>query len=105
MDVLSAAVACLLPIISLQYQSLLHVILDDCSLGHLAQQFLSNSNGTVQSEYEVKSKASEAAAMVRKKEVAALMVDKSALQQQLKVSWFVLRRPKISLLMNACCCC
>jgi len=38
MDVLSAAAPCLLPIISLQYQLLLHVVLDGCSLGHLAQQ-------------------------------------------------------------------
>ena len=38
MDVLSAAALCLLPIISLQYQLSLHVDLDGCSLGHVAQQ-------------------------------------------------------------------
>jgi uncharacterized protein involved in outer membrane biogenesis len=55
---------------------------------------LSNLNGIVQSEYELKSKACEAAAMVSKKEAAAMVKEKSALQQQLKVSWFVLSRPK-----------
>lgn len=39
----------------------------------------------VQEEYGVKSKASEAADMISKKKVAAMMKDKSTLQQQLKV--------------------
>jgi len=43
-------------------------------------------NGIVQEEYEVKSKACEAAAMICKKEVAAVVKEKSALQQQLKVN-------------------
>jgi len=88
MDVLSAAAPCLLPIISLQYRLSLHVVLDGCSLGHWAQQdmLLSNLNDIVQSEYEVKIKASEAAAMVSKKEVAVTVKQKSALQHQLKVN-------------------
>jgi len=36
MDLLSAAAPCLF--ISLQYHLSLHVVLDGCSLGHLAQQ-------------------------------------------------------------------
>ncbi len=40
----------------------------------------------MQSEYEVKSKACEAAAMISKKEVAAVVKEKSVLQQQLKVN-------------------
>ena len=38
------------------------------------------------SEYEEKSKACEAAAMVSKKEAAAMVKEKIAVQQQLKVS-------------------
>ncbi len=66
---------------------------------------LSYLHDIVQEEYEVKSKACEAAAMNSKKEVAAVVKEKSALQQQLKVNWFVFSRPQISLLTTACCCC
>jgi len=47
---------------------------------------LSNLNAIVQSEYEVKIKACEAAIMISKKEVAAVVKQKSAPQQQLKVN-------------------
>jgi len=43
-------------------------------------------NDIVQSEYEVESKACEAAAMISKQEVAAVVKQKGALQQQLKVN-------------------
>jgi len=47
---------------------------------------LSNLNDIVQSEYEVRIKACEAADLISKKEVAAVVKQKSALQQQLKVN-------------------
>ena len=45
----------------------------------------------MQKEYELKRKACEAAAMITKQEAVQ---EKNDLQEQLKVSWFVLSRPK-----------
>ncbi len=88
LNVLSAAACCFLVVVSLHDQLSLHVFLDGCNLGHLAQQEHSIElfERPVQEEYKVKSKACEAAVMNSKKEVAAVVKEKSALQQQLKVS-------------------
>ena len=66
----------------------LHVFLDNCSLGGCAQQqhICELFERPVQEEYEVKSKAGEAAVMNSKQEVAAMVKENSALQQQLKVN-------------------
>lgn len=48
----------------------------------------------MQKEYELKRKACEAAAMISKKEAAVMVKEKNDLQEQLKVSWFVLSRPR-----------
>ena len=88
LNVLSAAASCSLVVISLHNQLSLHVFLDGCRLSRSAQQehTIELFERPVQEEYEVKSKACEAAAMHSKTEVADVVKEKSALQQQLKVS-------------------
>ena len=83
---LSTAASCFLVVISLHDQLSLHVFLDGCSLGGSAEQEhrIELFEQPVQEEYQVKSKACDAAAMNSKTQVAAV-VKKSALQQ-LKVS-------------------
>ena len=88
LNMLWTAASCFWVVISLHDQLSLHAFLAGCSLGHLAQQ--DNMTGLferpVQEEYEVKSKVCEPAVMNSKKEMAAMVKEKSALQQQLKVS-------------------
>lgn len=84
----STAACCFLVVVSLHDRLSVHAFLDGCSLGHLAQQEHSIElfERPVQEEYEVKSKECEAAAVNSKKELAAVVKERNALQQQLKVS-------------------
>ena len=88
LDMLQQQLAGFLVNISLHNQLSLQVFLDGGSLAGSTQQehIIELFERPVQEEYEVTSKVCEAAVMNGKKEVAAVVKEKSALQQQLKVN-------------------